>query len=237
MIRYLVFALALFAAGPHALAAQEGQTTAAAQRVEAAKARAEQAGIPLDLLENRITEGRAKGVSEERIADAIERRGAGLARAREAMVSAGIQPTSADLSVGADAIESGVDASALRVVIQAARAEDRPVALAVLSELVRQGMPVREARDRVTQALERRGERLVDLPRRAAAERAAGVRGETGRPTNPGGGRPTGAGGAPTGGPPAGVPSARPNGAGRPDGGQGGRPTDTPGNRGGPSRQ
>src|SRR5687767_15979527 len=62
-----------------------GATTAAAQtpqaRIDAALAKAKSAGIPAALLESKIAEGRAKGVSMDRIAVAVERREAALERA------------------------------------------------------------------------------------------------------------------------------------------------------------
>ena len=140
-------------------------------------------------------------------------------------MAAGVRPNAAELSSGADALEAGVDAQALRAVIQAARVEDRPVALAVLGELVRQGVPVQEARDRVRTALQRREANLADLPRRAAAERAAqrqnGAAGaRPGADRQPGSAAPAGAG---QGGRPAGVPATtRPGGNGGAGGNGGG---------------
>lgn len=229
MIRRIGLTLAVMALLPISVEAQRPE--AATQRMEAAMARAAQAGIPRSLFESRIAEGRAKGVSEDRIAEAVERRAAGLARAQEALARAGERTTSAELSAGADALEAGVPGQALRSVIEAARAEDRPVALAVLGELVRQGMPVEKALERVTAALEQRGDALSRLPQQAAAERRGrpdGVgrpAGVGGRPDNVGG-RPSGAGkpeSLPTAGPPAGIPAA-----GKPAGLPGGKPNPRP---------
>jgi RNA polymerase sigma-70 factor, ECF subfamily len=214
MTRTIVILAALFAAAPLA-----GQTVD--ERIEAARARVQAAGIPVELLDARVAEGRAKGVAEERIAAAVERRAEGLARAREAIAGAATRrATAAELSAGADALEAGVDAASLRAVIQAARDEDRPVAIAVLGELVRQGMPVGEALARVEEALARRDGALARLPEQAAAARA-----RRGPPEGAGAsGRPAGAGG-----PPAGVPAP---GAGRPTGTpRGGPPAGTPGGR------
>jgi translation initiation factor IF-2 len=222
----LTAAFALLALGPVVAEAQRAGTPE--QRIEDARARAARAGIPTELLEARIAEGRAKGVAEDRIAHAVERRANGLVQAQEAMGRQGRRATTAELSAGADAIEAGVDGSTLRAVIQAARDEERPVALAVLGELVRQGLPVGEALNRVTLALQKRGDALANLPHQAAAERA-------GRPAGPpagAGGRPDGAGtprgGA--GGPPAAVPAAgqRP---GQPAGPPAGRPGPPSGNQ------
>jgi hypothetical protein len=200
----LTAAFAFLVLAPVTADAQRAGTPA--QRIEDAKARAAQAGIPTELLDARIAEGRAKGVAEDRIAQAVERRANGLAQAQDAMSRQGRRATTAELSAGADAIEAGVDGSSLRIVIQAARDEERPVALAVLGELVRQGLPVGEALNRVTLALQKRGDALANLPHQAAAER---------------GGRPAGAG------PPAGV-GGRPDGASVPRGGAGGPPVGVP---------
>lgn len=236
MIRKTIFTVAVLALAPLSLSAQRPES--AAQRIEAARARAAQAGIPVELLESRITEGRAKGVSEDRIAAAVERRAAGLARAKEAMARSTARPSASELSAGADALEAGVDGRTLRTVVETARAEDRPVALAVLGELVKQGVPVEQALERVTVALAKRGDALARLPEQAAAARARGGRPEgAGRPSGVGG-RPGTVGGKPSGvpgGPPAGVPGAgqRPGGApgGKPAGTPGGKPGGTPGGR------
>ncbi|MBW3655590.1 MAG: sigma-70 family RNA polymerase sigma factor, partial [Gemmatimonadetes bacterium] len=169
MIRTMIVGLALLAA-PLSLDAQGSGR--ADERIAAARARAAQAGIPVELIDSRIAEGRAKGVAEARIAEAVERRAAGLARAQEAMARGGSRPTTPELSAGGDAMEAGVDGQTLRAVVQAARAEDRPVALAVLAELVRQGVPVADARAQVEAALARRGDALARLPEQAAAARA-----------------------------------------------------------------
>ena len=76
------------------------------ERISAVLARARQASIPVFLLESKIAEGRAKGVSQERIAGAIERRFVALERASQAL--RGDPDAAASLAVGADAIESGV---------------------------------------------------------------------------------------------------------------------------------
>jgi len=224
MTRHIVVAVAVLGLMPGMLQAQRSDN--AAQRIQAAQARVAQAGIPAELLATKVSEGRAKGVSEERIAAVAERRAAGLIRAQEAMAGAGRRIGGAELAAGADAIEAGVDGNALRSVIQQARDENTAVALAVLGELVRQGMPVQQAHDRVTAALQRGGGDLTSLPQQAidARERRGSPEG-TGRPA--GAGRPSGVGNAPAGTPgrPAGVPAAgtRPGG-GPPAGTPGGRP-------------
>ena len=190
-------------------------------RINTALARARQVGIPVALLESKIAEGKAKGVSLERIADAVARREAALERASEALRG---QPEAASsLSVGADAVEAGVSDAALKAIADNAPRDRRNVAIAVLTELVEQGHASATALERVTEALKRGPDALANLPAQAAAARAGGAGAASGR-----GGR-SGA----EAGPPASVPApgSAPQ-AGRPGGPPTtpGRPT-TPGGR------
>jgi hypothetical protein len=131
-------------------------------RINTALARARQVGIPVALLESKIAEGRAKGVSLERIAAAIERRQATLERASQAMRG---QADAVDsLSVGADAIESGVSEAVLRAVADDAPRGRRNVAIAALTELVHQGQAPQAALEQVRDALRRGPDALTNLP-------------------------------------------------------------------------
>lgn len=182
------------------------------ERIEAAKLRAAEAGIPVELLEGKIAEGRAKGVPHDRIADAVERRRAALERARRALTD---RPdvTVDELGVGADAVEAGVSEAVLRAVTESAPRERRVVAIAALEQLVQLGHVPEHALERVRGALQRGPEALLNLPAEAARE--------AGRPAT----RPDTPDAPPTGvRPPAGVPTpgtrpldARPD-AGRPEG-------------------
>jgi hypothetical protein len=230
MSRNVWIAAAVLACTPGILQGQRPEV--ASQRIEAAQTRVAQAGIPAELLTSKVAEGRAKGVTEERIADVAERRASGLLRAQEALAGSGRRIGAPEIGAGADALEAGVDANSLRSVIQQARDENAAVALAVLGELVRQGIPVQQAHDRVTAALQSGGDALANLPQQAADARARRGPPEGAGPPA-GAGRPDGAGNAPGGprggGPPAGVPApgTRPGGgppAGMPAGGR-------PGNR------
>jgi len=142
-----------------------------AQRIQAARQRASQVGIPVALLDNKVAEGRAKGVPADRIAGAVERRLASLERARAAMTAGGarVALTGADLNVGADALEAGVDPGVLGRLARAAAPDRRAVAIAVLSELVSQGLSSEQALARVTAALARGAEALRQLPGEAKA--------------------------------------------------------------------
>jgi hypothetical protein len=227
-MRTLFLAAAVLAATP----LQAQLPASAAERIEAARTRVEQAGIPVELIENRIAEGRAKGAPEERVAQAAERRAEALARAQEAMSRSGRTLSGAEIAAGGDAVEAGVDAAALRAVIEAARAGEGPVALAVLAELTRQGMPVERAVEAVTRAMAE-GRGVAHLPEQALAARERRGPPEGAGPPAGAGGPPAGVGGVPGGvpaGPPAGVPApGQPPASGRPGGPPGGPPSGTPG--------
>src|SRR5215510_10773952 len=132
-------------------------------RINTALARARQVGIPVTLLEGKIAEGKAKGVSLDRIAAAVERRAATLEHASQVMKG---QPGNgvAELSVAADAIDSGVSDTVLRAISESAPRERRAVAIAALTQLVQQGHVPEAALDRVKDALKRGPEALLNLP-------------------------------------------------------------------------
>ncbi|HEX2168138.1 MAG TPA: hypothetical protein VHG09_12970 [Longimicrobiales bacterium] len=146
---------------PAALAAQNADAKANARvqastpqaRIDAAMAAAARASIPVELIESKIAEGRAKAVAEERIATAVEARVAGLVRASEALKRASVEAASAGhLSVAADALDAGVSESAVVRISRDAPRERRAVAVAVLADLVRLGHPADHALTRVSAA-------------------------------------------------------------------------------------
>jgi len=153
-----------------------GATAAVAQttqeRIDAAVSRARQAGIPVALLESKVAEGKAKGVSMDRIAAAVERREAALEKASQALGRP--DEGAANLSVAADAVESGVSAAVLKATADAAPRDRRVVAIAALTELVRQGTLPEAALARVKDALKRGPEALANLPAQAAAGQGQG---------------------------------------------------------------
>ena len=195
---FVVLCLALAGLAP----AAHGQDPQ--QRIDAARRQAESAGIPVVLLESKVAEGRAKGVPMDRIATAVERRLGSLTRARDAMASAprGAPVTSDDLSVGADALEAGVEPAVLGRLTVAAPGDRRAMAIAALTQLVSQGESSERALARVTSALQRGPEALRRLPGEAASERSRGNGPPPGR-GNQGQGNARGRG---QGGPPAAVP-------------------------------
>jgi hypothetical protein len=149
------------------------QTLPPQDRINSALARARQAGVPVSLLEGKIAEGKAKGVSLERIAAAIERREGVLEHASQVMKG---QPGTgdADLSVAADALESGVTDNVLRAVSELAQRDRRAVAIAALTQLVQLGHSPEAALARVQEALKRGPEALLNLPAEAGPGRGRG---------------------------------------------------------------
>jgi hypothetical protein len=165
------------------------------EQIQSALERAQEAGIPVASLQSLVDEGRAKGIPMDRIADAVQARMDGLARAQQAL--AGVPDVeTADVEVGADALGSGVSEAVLAEIANTAPSERRTVAIAALSSLVDSGILPEDARDRVQDALARGPEALQNLPAQA---RGAGAE-------------------PPMGGPPAGLPGAVPSGVGAPDG-------------------
>jgi hypothetical protein len=176
-------------------------------QINTALARARQVGIPVALLESKIAEGKAKGVSMERIAAAIERREAALEKASQALRG---QPDAGEnLSVGADAVEAGVSEVVLKAVADNAPRERRNVAIAALTQLVEQGIAPQKALDQVRQALKRGPEALANLPAQAAAQRDGSEPQERGGRSGSGAGTQSG---TPSGVPPpgAGAQAGRP---------------------------
>ncbi len=196
------------------------------ERINVALARARQVGIPVALLERKMAEGKAKGVSLERIAAAIERREGALERASQAL--RGDPGDTASLSVGADAIESGVDQAALKAVADDAPRDRRTVAIATLTQLVQQGDLSAAALAKVRNALKRGPDALTNLP----SEGSNGNGNGRGRGSANGQGQGnSGVRGGSESGPPAAVPSpGKPPQASKPDTSGNGNSGGNPGN-------
>lgn len=159
--------------------AAQSETTDEAElpeaRLEAALATALEAGIPVSLLESKIAEGKAKGVAMDRIAAAVEARMNGLMQASRALKHARIESvTEADLSVAADAIQAGVNASTVLEMARSAPGERRAVAIAVLADLVQLGLASESAMARVNAAIAKGPGALANLRAKAAASLRAG---------------------------------------------------------------
>ena len=178
-------------------------------RINAALSRARGAGIPVALLESKMAEGKAKGIPLERIAAAIERRAGALERASQAL--RGNPGDTASLSVGADAIESGVNETVLKAVAEEAPRDRRTVAIATLTQLVQQGDLPDAALAKVRNALKRGPDALTNLPSEGNNGRGRGSSNGQGQGNS-------GARGGSESGPPSAVPSpGKPPQAGKPD--------------------
>ena len=178
-------------------------------RINTALSRARGAGIPVALLESKMAEGKAKGIPLERIAAAIERREGALERASQAL--RGDPGDVASLSVGADAIESGVNEAVLKALADDAPRDRRTVAIATLTQLVQQGDLPEAALAKIRNALKRGPDALTNLPSEGNNGRGRGSSNGQGQ------GNSGGRGGLESG-PPAAVPSpGKPPQAGKPD--------------------
>jgi hypothetical protein len=174
-------------------------------RIAAALATAGEMRIPVELLQDIVVEGQAKGAALDRIADAVARRLAALERASEALGGqSGVG--AADLAAVADAHESGISDTVLEAVFDNAPRERRAVAIAALTQLVADGHVPAEALDRVIAALARGNDALLSLPGQAAG---SGAGAPAGIPAGPPAGVPA-PGGVPQGGHPAGPPAGAP---------------------------
>jgi hypothetical protein len=179
------------------------------ERIQAALQKATSHGVPVSLLEEKIAEGRAKGISMDRIAAAVERREAGLQQAQQALAQAGREASAPELSAAADALGAGVSEAVLAKLAETEKGERRAAAIAALTALVAGGVLPQEALDRVTAALAKSGDALANLPAQAAEAQA-----NHGAPTTLG--RPDGAG-AQAKGPPSSIPApGKPLEAGKP---------------------
>lgn len=171
MKRIRIFSLlAVLALSPASLVAQDQD---AQSRIDEVLARAEQEGLPMDLLYSKIREGEAKNVAMEKIAEALARRADGLAKAREAMQSGGVEePNEAELAVASAALENGVSGAVLKALMEDGNLgpDARVAATAALGYLA-SIMPDNEALQKVSEALEGGADALANLPAEAARAR------------------------------------------------------------------
>jgi len=133
------------------------------ERIDAAMTRSQQVGIPPSLLESKIAEGRAKGVALDRIALAVESRLRNLEQAKLIMSRVARDVDAPQLSVGADAIGSGVSEAVLEKITVSAGRDRRAVAVAALTQLVLHGIAPEAALLQVKDALVRGPQALANL--------------------------------------------------------------------------
>lgn len=178
MTRLLGFGLcslllpSLLAAQDQRLADRLDQETAAA--VQLVVDSAERAGLPTEPLVQKALEGSTLGASGNRIQTAVSSLARQLGRARQAL-GGGVDE--AELTAAAGALRAGLPPSALRR-LQALRS-DRPlvVPIAVLTDLVAEGVPPEQATSSVLDlARENRpDDEFVALRRRVQTQRRGGV--------------------------------------------------------------
>jgi hypothetical protein len=144
-LRYL--SLGLLLALPATARAQDARLTdrldaATASQVQLVVDSARRAGLPSEPLVQKALEGSTLGASGDRILAAVQTLHGQLRRAREAL---GGDASDAELTAAAGALRAGLEPSALRR-LQSFRA-GRPlvVPIAVLTDLVAEGVPPAEA--------------------------------------------------------------------------------------------
>lgn len=174
-MKYRTMLPALLLLAPLAAWAQQpGQRparTAPEARVQAALQTAMEAGIPVSLLESKVAEGKAKGVPMDRIAQAVENRLQALTRARAALRTGHVESaTAGDLSIAADAVQTGVSDNAIAEIARTAPRDRRAVAVAVLTNLVALGRASDRALEAVQAAMARGPEALLRLQAGTAAQ-------------------------------------------------------------------
>ena len=157
-------ALVVLALIPAAVMAQSPQ-----ERLDTAITHAQEAGIPVSLLQSKIAEGRAKNIPMERIATAVENRLRNLEQAKIAMNRGATDVDAAQLSVGADAIGAGVSESVLTQIATSASRDRRAVAVAALTQLVLHGTAPDVALLQVKDALAHGPQALANLAAQAGA--------------------------------------------------------------------
>lgn len=139
---------------------------AAEARIDVAIERATNAGIPAQMLENKVAEGRAKGIPMTRIAAAVEHRAEVLARIQTVLASRpGAEANTvgtAELIAAADAHEAGISLENISTLSTRA-GNDRAVALTVLADLVASGRAPDHALLRVQNAMQAGGNALGQL--------------------------------------------------------------------------
>jgi microcompartment protein CcmK/EutM len=172
-------ALVVLALIPATVMAQSPQ-----ERLDTAITHAQEAGIPVSLLQSKISEGRAKNIPMERIATAVENRLRNLEQAKIAMNRGATDVDAAQLSVGADAIGAGVSEAVLTQIATSASRDRRAVAVAALTQLVLHGTAPDVALLQVKDALAHGPQALANLAAQAGAVGQGGTPGNASAPRN-----------------------------------------------------
>lgn len=144
------------------------------ERLRVAFASARDRGLPVAPLVDKALEGATKHAPGPRIESAVSALLQRLETSREALAPS---PTDGDIASGADALAVGVPREALRSIRSIRPGHSVAVPLAVLAQLVSQGVPVARASNMVETVM-RRGataEQLVALNANVHSDVAAGI--------------------------------------------------------------
>jgi hypothetical protein len=161
-------------AGAQGEGSAEAKGRADAQsRIETSIEHAMTVGIPVSLLESKIAEGKAKGVSMTRIAAAVEHRLEVLTRAQAALSAHGEAVATAELAAAANAMEAGANKDNVREVRESAAPEQRPAALTLLAELIADGRLPAQAVAGVQTAIDAQSATLLRLQGQGGAGSSA----------------------------------------------------------------
>ena len=177
LLLVLLLAPAVAAAQDSRLAERLDDATAASVQRVVDSARGE--GLPTEPLVQKALEGSTLGASDERIVAAVEALRGQLGRAREAL---GGKASEAELTTAAGALRAGLPPTALRRLQSLRSGRPLVVPIAVLTDLVAEGVPAEQATQSVLD-LAREGrpdDEFVALRRQVQVQRR-------GRPGNPAG--------------------------------------------------
>lgn len=140
------------------------------------------AGLPANPLVNKALEGASKRAAGERIVVAVRSLAADLGTSRRAL---GVSASEAELMAGVGALRAGAAPEVLQRVKAARGSASALLPLAVLTDLVAQGVPVDRAVTRVVEVAERHGDDAQFRALPGERGRSAGKSENAGRGTSP----------------------------------------------------
>ncbi len=159
--RVLVGALTLALATPLAAHAQTCAASSELDNVADPRSRAalfatvceaDERGVPVEPLKEKIREGLAKESSPDRIATAVQQL---YKRLEAAQVALAPSSSPREISAGADALQSGASTASLKQLRRAWPVQSLVVPLGVVAEMVAFGVPAAQASTRVRELMER----------------------------------------------------------------------------------
>jgi hypothetical protein len=177
---------ALLLALPGVAAAQDARLAERLDRETAASVQqvvdsARRAGLPTEPLVQKALEGRTLGASGDRIVAAVEALQGQLGRARDAL---GGSASEAELTAAAGALRAGLPPTALRRLQSLRSGRPLVVPIAVLTDLVAEGVPADQATRSVLDLARdgRPDDEFVALRRQVQIQRRGGTGGPVNRP-------------------------------------------------------